>query len=1034
MAFADGNIIIGTSVDVGGLNTGLKKIEKSFSKIGKLAALTLGVGAFVKLGKAALDAASDLEEVQNVVDVAFGKGTSNDMTGKIERFAETCIRDFGMSRFAAKQTAGSFMAMGKSMGLTMEEASDMSVALTGLTGDMASFLNISQDYARVALSAVYTGETETLKRYGIILTEANLQQYANSKGIGENVKKMDARNKALLRYNYIVEKTQHMVGDFRATQDSWANSTRVLSEMWKEFLIVLGSGLISVLSPLVTVLGKIVAKLTQFMTTLWQILSNIFGFNLQSLTDQTREIADNVGVGADNMEDFGKETEKAGKKAHKQLATFDELNNLTTTTASGSGGGGAGGLSDLGLGDSSPWDPSNPNNPWADIDNLRDLGKWIGDKLCKMMEDIDWQKVYQGAKNFGKGLADFLNGLFVDTDLFKDVGHTIASALNTAIYSALSFGQTLEWGNMGKNLAEGINEFFYTFDFKSFAETINVWVQGLWELIKKTLTNIDWKAAFQGVKEFFSSLDPETIMILLGFIVLKKLIAAALGKALISGIAEGMGLKGGLGALFVNLGKKIGAALASKSFWMGIASGIKGAFVKAFAWCTTTLPTTISQFFSGLSGAFSTFLTNMKLGNSLNASLTYSFGGVATTILGIVTVVGGAVLAIKEFFDMWQGGWSILKTILEAIGIALAAIGAVILGAPAAVAAIVAGVIFLVSQLAILIHDNWEAIKEWFVTAGQWCMDNIINPIAEAFRALWEKIKAIVTPIIKFFRGLFLRIGQFAEGCWIIIQAVWKIASEWFKQHVIDPVINFFKAAWNAISGFFKRLWNDIVSIWNAVAGWFNSHVIQPIVNFFAPIVAKIAGYFTQVWNKVKSVWNTVASWFQNTVINPVVNAWNKAINAIKGFFTGLWNSIISGVKWAINSFIGSVQNGINGIINKINSVIQGFNNVVGWAANVVGTSWGGVSLIPNISIPRLAQGGVIPPNNEFMAILGDQKRGTNIEAPLDTIKQALAETMAQFGGTDNGDIVINIDGTEIFRVVRKQSKIYENSTGLKAF
>ena len=1034
MAFADGNIIIGTSVDVGGLNTGLKKIEKSFGKIGRLASLVLGVGAFVKLGKAALDAASDLQEVQNVVDVAFGKGTTHDMTGKIERFAETCIEDFGMSRFAAKQTAGSFMAMGKSMGLTMEEASDMSVALTGLTGDMASFLNISQDYARVALSAVYTGETETLKRYGIILTEANLQQYANSKGIEQNVKKMDARNKAILRYQYIMEKTNYMVGDFQATQNSWANSTRVLSEMWKEFLIVLGSGLVSVLSPLVQVLGKIVARLTQFMKTLWQILSNIFGFQLQDLTSQSREIADNIEDGAGAMDDFGKATEKAGKKAHKQLATFDELNNLTTTTASGSGSGGVGGAGGLGLGDASPWDPSNPDNPWADIDNLRDLGKWIGDKLCKMMEDIDWEKVYQGAKNFGKGLADFLNGLFVDTDLFKDVGHTIAGALNTAIYAALAFGQTFEWGNVGKKLAEGINEFFYTFDFKSFAEAINVWVQGLWELIKETLTNIDWKAVFQGVKDFFSSLDPETVAIIMGFIILKKLIAAALGKALIDGIIEGMGLKGGLGAIFGNLGKKIGAALISKSFWMGIAGGIKGAFVKAFAWCTTTLPAAISQFISGLSGGFSTFLANMQLGNSLNASLTYAFGGVATTIAGIVTAVGGAVLAVKEFFDMWSEGWSVLKTILEALGIALAAVGAVILGAPAAIAAAVAGIIFAISQLVIIIHDNWDAIKAWFVGVGQWCMDNIITPVVDAVKAGWAKVKAIVTPIIDFFKGLFERIGQFAEGCWIIIKAVWMIVSDWFKTNVIDPICNFFKAVWSAVSGFFKQLWADIKSIWNAVANWFNSNVIQPIVNFFAPIVAKIAGYFNQVWNSIKSVWSTVANWFRTTVINPIVNAWNTAINAIKGFFSGLWNSIVSGVKGAINSFIGAIQNGINGIINKINSVIQGFNKVVGWASRVTGDSWGGVSLIPNISIPRLAQGAVIPPNSEFMAILGDQKKGTNIEAPLDTIKQALAETLSQFGGGDNGDIVINIDGTEIFRVVRKQSRIYENSTGLKAF
>ena len=181
MALQDGNIIIGTSVDMHGMNTGLKKISKSMNNLSKKITGIFGLagfgiaGALIALGKASLDAASDLQEVQNVVDVSFTKldeagNVVSDMTWKIEQFANTCIEKFGMSRLAAKQTAGSFMAMGKSMGLTMEEASDMSVKLTGLTGDFASFYNISQEYARVALSAVYTGETETLKRYGIVLS------------------------------------------------------------------------------------------------------------------------------------------------------------------------------------------------------------------------------------------------------------------------------------------------------------------------------------------------------------------------------------------------------------------------------------------------------------------------------------------------------------------------------------------------------------------------------------------------------------------------------------------------------------------------------------------------------------------------------------------------------------------------------------------------------------------------------------------------------------------------------------------------
>ena len=140
MAFTDGNIIIGTSVDVGGIGTGLTKIEKSFKRLGKFASFGLGIKALSGLGKAALDAASDLQEVQNVVDVSFRElddagNVVSDMTYKIEGFALTCIEKFGMSEFAAKQTAGSFMAMGKSMGLSMEEASDMAVTLTRLTGN-----------------------------------------------------------------------------------------------------------------------------------------------------------------------------------------------------------------------------------------------------------------------------------------------------------------------------------------------------------------------------------------------------------------------------------------------------------------------------------------------------------------------------------------------------------------------------------------------------------------------------------------------------------------------------------------------------------------------------------------------------------------------------------------------------------------------------------------------------------------------------------------------------------------------------------
>ena len=976
MAFTDGNIIIGTSVDVGGIGTGLTKIEKSFKRLGKFAAFGLGIRALGKLGKAALDAASDLQEVQNVVDVSFRElddagNVVSDMTYKIEGFAQTCIEKFGMSEFAAKQTAGSFMAMGKSMGLSMEEASDMAVTLTGLTGDFSSFYNISQDYARVAMSAVYTGETETLKRYGIVLTEANLQQYAQSKGIETTVKKMDARDKAILRYMYIMDATKDMEGDFVRTQDSWANSTRVLGQLWNQFLIALGSGLISILSPMVQVLGQIVQRLTAFVTVLWQALSNIFGFQLQDITKQASGAAGAVGDLSDNTDELGKSIDKAGKKAKKQLANFDELNNITTHKDSGSGGGGAGlGLGDMGLDTSGLWDPTKKDSPWSDIDNLYDLGKWIGDKLSDMMESIDWKKIYQKASGFGRGLAEFLNGL-ISTDLFKDVAHTIASSLNSVIYSAINFGLSFDWKQTGQKIAEGINEFFDTFDFKAFGASIRIWVHGIWDLIRETITNIDWKDVFKGVKDFFSEMDATTLATIMGFIALKKLLKGGVIKILISALRTG--LVQGITWLFSGTSLSI---MASNIF-----SGLKYAFQMAFitlqGFFTQTLPSLasslsagFSKLFASLSKTISTWVADMALsfntfrglllgGNGLKASMEMAFGGIATKIAGIGAVLGGAVLAVKNFFDMWKNGWSVLKTIFEAIGIALAAIGAVILGAPALVAGVIAGIVFAISQIVIVVHDNWDSIKSWWsgtaVPFFQMVWNYIVQFISNIAAGIKEKVMLIVNVIASVIRG-----------------------------------------SMSTISAVFNGIKNTISSILNAIKTTIISIVQSIVTGSTAPL------------QNMKTAW---------------VNVFNTIKSSIVNIMRSMWN----GIRNVINSILSGIQSMANNVINGINTVIRAMN-----AIPKINLS---IPTVGQISIPHLAKGAVIPPNKEFLAVLGDQSSGTNIEAPLDTIKQALAEVMATNGGAqDTGDIVINIDGNEIFRVVRKQSKIFTKSTGVPAF
>ena len=351
MRDVDGSITIGVLINSAGLNTGLKTISKdlgrfsnSFNKFGGLVTKAIGVGALIKLGQSALETASDLQEVQNIVDVTFGKQFEQ----KIEDFTATCLENFGLSELSAKQMAGSFMAMGRSMDLSGDEASDLAVELTGLAGDFSSFYNTTASEARTALSAVFTGETETLKRYGIVITEANLQQFAYTQGIEKSIKAMTAREKVLLRYQYIAKATNFVNGDFIRTQNSWANQTRILTEVWRKFMAVLGTGLITALTPVIKGLNIIIIKLTEFASTVGKILANLFGIQIQKPVSDTSSTYDDLtsaaGSAADAQDGLADSTEKAGKAAKDALAPFDELNVLQMDTGSdGAGGGGGGG-------------------------------------------------------------------------------------------------------------------------------------------------------------------------------------------------------------------------------------------------------------------------------------------------------------------------------------------------------------------------------------------------------------------------------------------------------------------------------------------------------------------------------------------------------------------------------------------------------------------------------------------------------------------------------------------------------------------
>lgn len=312
------------------------KMKKSFGGLGKVVASVLGVGAIVAFAKSCIDLGSDLAEVQNVVDVSFGK-----MSGAVDAFAKSAITQFGLSELTAKKYMGTYGAMAKAFGVTGEAGYQMSAAITGLTGDVASFYNLSTDEAYTKLKSIFTGETESLKDLGVVMTQTALDQYALNNGFGKTTAKMTEQEKVMLRYQFVMSSLSDASGDFARTSQSWANQVRVLSLQFESLKATIGQGLINAFTPVIRVINTILAKLQTLAAYFKAFTVALFGDagGSSDIADSMDSAAGSSGAVADNMGSAA----QAAKDMKKSLAAFDEINNLTSSEGSSSGGGGGGG-------------------------------------------------------------------------------------------------------------------------------------------------------------------------------------------------------------------------------------------------------------------------------------------------------------------------------------------------------------------------------------------------------------------------------------------------------------------------------------------------------------------------------------------------------------------------------------------------------------------------------------------------------------------------------------------------------------------
>lgn len=326
----------------GASNKAAKQATSIFSGMGKKIAAGLSIAAFTKFTKDCLEVGSNVTEVQNVVDTAFG-----DLSHQADLWASNAMTNFGLSELSAKKYMGVFGQMSNAMGITGQAALDMAEDVTGLTGDVASFYNLSTDEAYTKLKSIWTGETETLKDLGVVMTQTNLDQYALNNGFGKTTAKMTEQEKVMLSYQYVTSALSNATGDFVKTQDSWANQTRILTLRFEQLKASLGKGFIALFTPILRGLNNVLAGLQKVADGFATFTQMLTGADISSSASAITGLGDIASDTADNVSGIGDAASSTAKEIEKSLAGFDQIEKLsepTDSSSSSEGGTTSGGL------------------------------------------------------------------------------------------------------------------------------------------------------------------------------------------------------------------------------------------------------------------------------------------------------------------------------------------------------------------------------------------------------------------------------------------------------------------------------------------------------------------------------------------------------------------------------------------------------------------------------------------------------------------------------------------------------------------
>ena len=947
--------------------------------------------------------ASDLEEVQNVVDVSFGS-----MADQVEAFANTAVRSYGMSALTAKRMASTFMAMSNGMDIAQEAGKNMSLQLTALAGDMASFYNVGQDIAQTALNSIFTGETESLKKFGIVLTETNLEAFALSQGIKKSYQAMSQAEKVALRYNYVLNATKNAQGDFARTSGSWANQIRLLKEQWTQFLGILGSGLIKILTPMVKALNQMLASLI----SIGNAITKVFGG--KTTNNMATTIKDSAGSAGDLDAGLGDANESA-KKLSRTIAGFDELNVLNPKEEekkpdSGNTGSdiGAGNIADFKV-DETQTEGVKTRLEQFVKDCQEILNKWQS-TIPKLEINFDTEKAKNNLQNIGKNLLDTIAGwgsfvITIGIDIANDLdigrlGNDIlglveaftelASSITGAVVPALENFYNIGLSPLVQAIGDvadsmltwitgifkGWSEWFITNkdNIAQFGTTLGEIVEPIstiigdllritWNVLATALTIIN--DALQGIATSLITMKPETLKSIITDLLL--IAGGTLTAKAFLNIQDGL------------MGFVTGTDQAGNA-WKGFKQIIKEGNSEGDLGYFITEPFKLA--FEKLDMIF---FTPFK--TALNTHLFTPFKSILDAMrvewTASMTAIGSS-----------GGGLQILESTVKSVGAGFSRLWAIISAHPFALIAVA-----ITTVVALLVH-LWNTNEEF----------------RNSIQDLWNNnLKPTIDKIIN------------------VLKELW-------EEH-LKPLVDRIKELWeNTLKPSLSDLWDTVKDVWDKL-----SVVLGEIIKVVGVVISTVLGVLVGGVEMIASI------------IGGIADVLTGIIDFLTGIFTGDWEKAWTGIKEIVlgilDSISGVFEGFIDGLIEGINNLGNAINDLFGKDKKKKNTyTFNTNSKInlknqaKNINIPQMrafANGGVL--NSPTVGLMGEYTGASNnpeIVTPQSLMRETMEDANASLinaifaignqisKSVDDKNVDVYMDTAKVTRRITKEQTAQKKQMG----